>query len=297
MNFKKNHLIVTAFIGILTLLNTNAEESSFDATSINSFLDEQEYGFALEALETYTAADKAGTTTFFSHRKNKQLPGHWLVDDPQRADLIPWIVDATEGATASGLGAEATGQAISRAFNTWESERCSEMPIVNLGDWDENLGFFQYLLGYGDAAPAILGITHGGWLPKEFFDELEEDGGDFILAVTVTFSWRFSDTGELTDLDNNGRSDVALREIYYNDAFHWAIDDESGYDVETVALHEAGHALSQDHFGRLFRTEANGRLHFAPRSVMNAGYTGIQQELTGTDRAGHCSIWASWPNR
>ncbi len=30
---------------------------------------------------------------------------------------------------------------------------------------------------------------------------------------------------------------------------------------------------------------------------MNAAYGGVLQELTGTDNAGHCSLWAAWPNK
>jgi len=36
-------------------------------------------------------------------------------------------------------------------------------------------------------------------------------------------------------------------------------------------------------------------MHFAPLAVMNASYTGVQQELTGTDAAAFCSLWATWP--
>ena len=42
---------------------------------------------------------------------------------------------------------------------------------------------------------------------------------------------------------------------------------------------------------------SNGRLHFAPRAVMNAAYGGVLQELTGSDIGGHCSLWAAWPNK
>ena len=67
------------------------------------------------------------------------------------------------------------------------------------------------------------------------------------------------------------------------------------FDIETVALHEAGHGLSQGHFGKKFRTDKNGKIHFSPRAVMNASYSGIQTEILKTDNAGHCSIWANWP--
>ncbi len=69
-------------------------------------------------------------------------------------------------------------------------------------------------------------------------------------------------------------------------------------DIESIALHEMGHGLSQAHFGTLFRTPSNGKFHFSPMAVMNAGYVYIPwHELMATDIAGHCSIWASWPKR
>ncbi len=61
-------------------------------------------------------------------------------------------------------------------------------------------------------------------------------------------------------------------------------------------MHEAGHGLSQGHFGKLIQTNSNGLFHFAPKAVMNAGYTGPQKTLAGTDNAGYCGNWASWPN-
>ena len=86
---------------------------------------------------------------------------------------------------------------------------------------------------------------------------------------------------------------MAFREIYYNDAFAWKID-ERYFDIETIAAHEVGHGLSIGHFGKIFRV--NGKLHFAPRALMNAIYYDILHGLLGTDNASFCSIWASWPN-
>ena len=84
---------------------------------------------------------------------------------------------------------------------------------------------------------------------KPFFNQVAPGGGDFILAVTFTIIFT-DENGNPVDTDNNKKADVAWREIYYNDAFSW--NDGSAYDVETIALHEAGHGLSQDHFGKAF---------------------------------------------
>lgn len=75
----------------------------------------------------------------------------------------------------------------------------------------------------------------------------------------------------------------------------WRIDTFP--DVESVALHEFGHGLSQLHFGQAFLTNANDKVHFAPLAVMNAGSDRVSQQLLGADVAGHCSIWGSWPNK
>ena len=126
---------------------------------------------------------------------------------------------------------------------------------------------------------------------------MRDGGSQFILAITFPFIFT-DDAGNPTDIDRNGEFDTAFNEIYFNDAFPWGIDVSTfPFDVETVALHESGHGLSQAHFGKIFRTDANGLLHFAPFAVMNAAISRQEHELTGTDLAGHCSLWGSWPHR
>jgi len=99
----------------------------------------------------------------------------------------------------------------------------------------------------------------------------------------------------ITDIDGNGKGDTAFREIYYDPSFAWKDDGVSNVDVETVALHEAGHGLSQGHFGKVF-LKNDGSVQASPRAVMNAFYLRPQRSLLGTDNGGHCSNWAAWPN-
>ena len=81
-------------------------------------------------------------------------------------------------------------------------------------------------------------------------------GGTFIIGATFTFIWVDVATGDPTDMDRNGKEDVAFREIYYNNHFVWSVDTpawtDSEIDVESIALHESGHGLSQAHFGMVF---------------------------------------------
>ena len=74
----------------------------------------------------------------------------------------------------------------------------------------------------------------------------------------------------------------------------WSDDGVSNYDVETIALHEIGHGLSQAHFGKVF-IDKKGNLKFGPEAVMNAVYVGPRRELLGTDNGGHCANWGNWP--
>ena len=85
-----------------------------------------------------------------------------------------------------------------------------------------------------------------------------------------------------------------MSEVYYNDNFGtpggdradrpWGINvAPPGIDIETVALHENGHALGIGHFGP------------PPDAVMNPVYGGIRHAPFAIDKAGMCAVWASWP--
>jgi hypothetical protein len=248
--------------------------------------------YRLARVEWITDSGKLGQVILFNDRGNGQFPSHWVPFDPDRSGLadIFTIIDGADGATSSGLTEAETTAAIERAFQSWEDVQCSTIPITNLGSVPIDLGVVQALTGLGGTLAVLADITHAGFVPQAFFD-LFFPVSDVVIAATFTFDF-LGGSGNPTDINNDGKADTAFRETYYNDARDWAIDDD--LDVETAALHETGHGLSQAHFGRLTYVESNGTFHFSPRAVMNAGYTGIQQ-LTGHDVANHCSIWSSWP--
>jgi hypothetical protein len=84
-------------------------------------------------------------------------------------------------------------------------------------------------------------------------------------------------------------------EVYYNDFWSWGISPPwPAIDVETVALHESGHALSLEHYGKQFFTFANAKVHWAPLAVMNPAYSGPLRRPLGTDVAAFCGAWGSW---
>lgn len=255
--------------------------------------------FRLGTVEYYTNGDEAGQIVYFDNR-TLQLSHHWVPGDPRRGGYydISWLSDLQDG-TANPLTLEQTQAAVDRAMATWDEAQCATIPLTRLPDYGINWGYVHYFYcTCPDCPPGgfpgwFADVTQAGWLPGSFFECVLGPGtSGFVLAVTFTFIW--TEGGIPTDIDNNGKMDTAFREVYYNNEFEWAID--ANFDVETIVLHENGHSLSLGHFGKAFRTEPNWKLHFAPRAVMNAGYSGVQQELTTTDLAAFCSVWSSWPN-
>jgi hypothetical protein len=267
---------------------TTAEQIHALMARVNAQLENAGADYRLEVAEYLTAADEAGQTVFFNNRGNKQLAHHFVPADPRRGGgtNITYIVDQAEGATNDGLTVAQTTAAIDRSMATWDNVQCSTIPITRLAPVPGDLGVVEFQNGLGGSPVVLADLTHAGWLPPGIL-------ANNVIAATFTFIFINPDNSP-TDIDNNGKADTAFREILYNDFHAWAIN--GNIDVETVSLHEVGHGLSQNHFGKAFRTEANGKLHFSPRAVMNAAYSGVQQAIGKTDNAGHCSIWGSWPN-
>jgi hypothetical protein len=88
------------------------------------------------------------------------------------------------------------------------------------------------------------------------------------------------------DINHDGYADTVWTETYYSDAYAWSIDGQlPSIDVETVALHESGHALGLGHFGP------------PPDAIMNPDYAGIRHSPLATDDAGICGVWSSWPRK
>jgi hypothetical protein len=246
--------------------------------------------FQIAQVDYLTSDDvnEVGQTVFFNNRV-KQLGAHFVPGDPRRGGRanITYLVDQAEGAV-DGLTVAQTTAAIDRAMASWNGVNCSTIPITKRPDIPGlDIGIIETLLGQTGGPFFLADITHAGWLPAGVLPAN-------VIGVTFTFIFIDPATGAPSDIDNNNKIDVAFREILYNDRFVWRIN--GNIDVETVALHESGHGLSQGHFGKAFGTDANGKIHFASLAVMNAAYTGVQQDLKGTDNGGHCSIWGSWPN-
>ncbi|MGB5463590.1 MAG: hypothetical protein WBM92_09515, partial [Aureibaculum sp.] len=168
------------------------------------------YGLQIEKMEYYSS-NEAGNIVFFSDRGNKRLTSDYVPNDPRSllpGTAVPYIVDGTQLNTASGFN---TLNAINSVMNTWDQVTCSDgLTIPNAGVAPFDLGYVSNLLGFGGTEGFYPGvIVHAGVLPFEFFEAVRSGGGSSILGVTFTFSW-------IEDINNDGKGDVALKEIYYN---------------------------------------------------------------------------------
>jgi hypothetical protein len=223
----------------------------------------------------------------------------WVAGDPRRAadgDNITYLVDQSDGATASGLTNAQTEAALDRALTTWDGDKClKKTNIIKRADSGADPDIFDSFFGFGGLGdPFLADIVEAGWLPKAFFDAVGgPGGGNGILAFSVSFIF-VDGAGNPTDINGDNNLDTALNEVYYNDNFGdpggtrvgnpWGINILlPGIDVETVGLHENGHSLGIGHFGP------------PPAAVMNPVYAGIRHTPLAVDDAGMCAVWASWP--
>jgi hypothetical protein len=238
--------------------------------------------------------------TLIANDRDLRQPVQWVPSDARRnADgrNITYLVDQSDATPNGGLSSAQVEAAIDRAMATWNSVSCASIPIVKRVDSGVDPDIIDGLLGFGSVGtPYLASIVHAGWMPPAFFDLLFPGGGSSFLAVTFTMILLDPASGD--DINGDHQYDAGFRETYYNNYFAWGINaDPPIADVESVALHEAGHGLSLGHFGKIFLNANDSNLHFAPFAVMNSVLFGQSHQLLGTDNAAFCSIWGSWPTK
>ena len=288
------------FFSLFALTTASVFAQSGDPTvianmeRINRDLARRGLGIAVEQIEFFTIGQGRP-----SNRIHQQ-PFRWVPNDDRRladGENITYLVDQSDGATASGLTNAQTETAIDLAMNTWDTENClKKVDIVKRGDSGADPDIFDSFFGFGSLGdPFLADIVNAGWLPRAFFEAVGGPGGGRgILAFSATFIFT-EDDGTPTDINGDNHLDTALNEVYYNNTFGdpgsdragnpWGINVAlPGIDVETVGLHENGHSLGIGHFGP------------PPAAVMNPVYAGIRHLPRAVDRAGMCAVWSSWPN-
>jgi hypothetical protein len=285
-----------------------AQSPSLDVAGAASYIDGVNARLASEGSNMRIAhaeyvtggptAHEAGQIVFANDRELR-IPSRWVPYDPvrERDGTLSYVIyDPFSFANGSIDGAPE----IDAALATWDAVTCSQLDIVKVPDTN----VFPSAVFGGDFFQAD--IIELGFLPGAVFDAFLGPGAaENILGVTFTAIW-VDDNGTPadpsddfpTDFDGNGWADTALAEVWYNDDFPWTDTGlpASSIDIQTVAFHENGHALGLGHFGKVFGTIANLTLHIAPRAAMNAYILNVLRGPLGTDTAGYCGLYGSWPN-
>jgi hypothetical protein len=274
-----------------------------------------------EVIYAAKGYEAQSATVIIANDRFHQLASQWVEGDPRRDDRvgITYAVDPQLqipiGATLfplieNGAGFRQATQGeldgyMEEAMQAWRDRRCSDAPITRVAVGTGTDPDFLDDLFLGRPTPSAnyvqpADLVQAGWQPPAFFDAVATDGSDFILGVTFTFIFTDDDDNP-TDIDGNGRADVALKEIYYNPSFAWTNRGAPGaIDFFSVIAHETGHGLGLAHFGKVFVTKKDGAdglqiadVKYAPLALMNAVYVTGRGEIRGTDNGSFCQIWAN----
>lgn len=228
-------------------------------------------------------------------------PSRWVPFDARRnadGDKLTYLIDESDGNTASGLSSSQTTKALKRGterFAKWMKNQTRRARLVRRSDTGVDPDITDSICGYGYGDPFLADIVHAGWYPGSTFDCWFGPGAkNFILAVS--FSYIFLDhSNNPTDIDGNGFLDRALNENYYNDyfgdpngiaSFPWEITEEEGaLDVQTVGMHEFGHSLCIGHVKPPIG-----------HSLMEAIYEGPFRRLDPYTRLNLAILYKPWPN-
>lgn len=249
---------------------------------------------------------------------NQSFPVDWVEHDERRrpgAGLeLTYAIDPTE--LPPGISWEDTEAAVESAVATFNQVPCGRNLILTRVDTDpdQDLGVAQDLVGLGGSPATVADITFAGWVPDGFMDAMGMDGSKGLTvpaaydAADGSAVWGYDvldPTREYTDIDGDGKRDLAAMEIYFTTAADYSFDDPIGdtlfvIDLESIVLHELGHALGMDHFGRTeIVLDEEGNLvdlvlNRNSTPMMNSNNYFINREVSGSDKAAFCGIYGSW---
>lgn len=286
---------------------------------INATLAQSRANYRVAAAELRIAAKgwtAATSTVLLADDRSRSLGVEWVEGDPRRDGRIgvtyafgsntaiaPTTRDP-DGSNERLVDAAEQAVHIDEAIGAWRAITCSSKPITKVPvpagtDPDQ---FDQLVNGDAPSAnyAAPADIVESGWQPFTWFRALAGGpAGDAILGVTIPFA--FSDaSGNFTDIDHDGKADLAQIEIFYNDGYFWGNGADNVVDFYSIITHETGHGLGLGHFGKVFVTKTDAAdglsvtdVKYAPYAMMNAVYAGGRKELAGSDDSQFCSIWAT----
>jgi hypothetical protein len=287
---------------------------------INAALAQRGANYRVGAAELRIAAagwSGVTSTLLLANDRDHSFGAEWVKGDPRRdgrlgvtyafgsnTSIAPTSRDP-DGSNVRLVSAEEQSAYIDEAMGAWRAITCSSKPITKVAvpaGTDPDL--FDQLVN-GDAPSANYAspadIVESGWQPYTWFRTLAGGpAGDALIGVTLAYAFVDGD-GNFTDIDRNGKADLAQAEIFFNDGYYWGNGAPNVVDFYSIITHESGHGLGLGHFGKVFITRKDASdgvslsdVKYAPYAMMNAVYVTGRNELAGTDDSQFCSVWASF---
>lgn len=274
-------LLASSTLSLLALAApaaASAEESGDAALTIllsgNDGLRAQGMDYMIQQIDFFHRDGSRASARYF------QKDFRWVPRDSRRGATGNGLAFLVDNAWNTGDGgtpsAQAVEAAVAGAVETWDRDSCTAgLPLRPIKGSGGDVTVFDFLLGTGELGDPLAADVVMAGLPagmSEFF-------GPDTLAFSVTFVF-VDGAGMPTDVDRDGNMDTAHNEIYFNRDFAWTSGGGTGFDLETTALHELGHALGLGHFSS------------PPRSVMTPVYGGVLRALQPIDHAALCVVRA-----
>lgn len=308
----------------LTRVASTASASSDDNVEVSSVLADMNAQLAAAGADYEIAKaelivdvdgwDAASSTVLIANDRARGIGVEWVNRDPRRGGQpgltyaiashlkVQPVTRDPDGSNVRLVSFAQLDTQLEEGTAAWRDQQCSDAPLTRAAivpgtnpDQLDDVFSGRPVLNYRRAAD----IVQGGWMPSQFFRNFAGPAGNNIIGVTFTF--RFVGPNGPTDIDNNGKFDAALSEVYYNTRFFWGTTEARNViDFYSIITHETGHAVGLGHFGKVFVTAKDASdgisladIKYAPKAMMNAVYVTGRSSLEGTDNSSFCQIWAS----
>lgn len=149
---------------------------------------------------------------------------------------------------------------IQNAANTWDSLTTKTLFSGTLGDASPYT-----------SEDVSANLNDGKWMHQ--WTTSGTILGDTANAIAVTW---YRTSGLIKDASKVPRPKIAAADCYYNGLMPWSTDGSTGYDLQTISLHELGHFVGLDD---LYYSSASDE-------VMYGYYKGVDRDPFIGDKAG-----------